>query len=139
MEAVQIRLKLLRLLVHQVRSLVRATDFDCSIGVFEDFPKQRSIDGRDTTVHSALSSYFLPDSTVSLNLVTRPSSLTLVYCVCLEDVCDVERCRSAVHNGVQSAELQPTDGRNPDSRCSRCNRDSHHCRWRISCLSVSCG
>jgi putative transposase len=55
-----------------------------------------------------------PESAMKLGIQTHVAGLSLSNTVSLLDSLGVERSRKAVHDWVQKAELQPTEGRSPN-------------------------
>lgn len=55
-----------------------------------------------------------PEPAMRLGIHLHLAGLSLADTVSVLNGLGVERCRSIVHNWVQKAELQPTDGTNPN-------------------------
>jgi transposase-like protein len=55
-----------------------------------------------------------PEPAMTLGIRLHLAGLPLSNTISVLDSLGVERCRSTVHNWVQKAELQPTDGADPD-------------------------
>ena len=55
-----------------------------------------------------------PEFAMRLSIQMYLASLSLSNTISILDSLGVERCRSTVHNWVQKADLQPTDGADPD-------------------------
>ena len=55
-----------------------------------------------------------PEPAMKLGIRLHLAGLSLSNTISILDGLGVERCRSTVHNWVQKADLQPTDGVNPD-------------------------
>src|SRR6056297_2934033 len=55
-----------------------------------------------------------PEPAMELGIRLHLAGLSLSNTISILDSLGVERCRSTVHNWVQKAELQPTDGADPD-------------------------
>ena len=68
-----------------------------------DFPELRFVE-REAT----------PEPAMKFGIHLHLAGLSLADTVSVLENLDVKRCRSTMHNWVQKAELQPTDGRNPN-------------------------
>jgi len=55
-----------------------------------------------------------PEPAMKLGIRLHLAGLSLSNTISVLDTLGVERCRSTVHNWVQKADLQPTNGANPD-------------------------
>ena len=55
-----------------------------------------------------------PEPAMKLGIRLHLAILSLSNTILILDNLGAERCRSTVHDGVQKAELQPTDGADPD-------------------------
>lgn len=55
-----------------------------------------------------------PQRLMELSIHLRAAGLSLADTVSVLESFGVDRCRSTVHNWMQKANLQPTDGKNPD-------------------------
>jgi len=55
-----------------------------------------------------------PEPAMKLGIRLHLAGLSLSNTISILDSLGVERCRSTVHNWVQKADLQPTDGADPD-------------------------
>ncbi len=60
-----------------------------------------------------------PRELMELGIYLHMAGLSLSDTIMSLDKFGVNRSRSTVHNWVQEAVLQPTDGKNPVSRCGR--------------------
>src|SRR6056297_861259 len=76
-----------------------------------------------------------PEPLMKLSIHLHAAGISLSDTVSVLEKFGVERCRSTVHNWVQKANLQPTDGKNPNhvavevTRCfsSMAHRGSKPC------------
>jgi transposase-like protein len=55
-----------------------------------------------------------PEPAMKLGIRLHLAGLSLSNTISILEILGVERCRSTVHNWVQKADLQPTDGADPD-------------------------
>lgn len=74
----------------------------------------RFIRGSDCFKLDFLERVATPESAMRLGIRLHQTGLSLSDTVSVLDRVDVERCRTAVHNWVQKADLQPVDGADPD-------------------------
>ncbi len=74
----------------------------------------RPSDGSDRFELGFVERESTPKLAMKLGIRLHLAGLSFSNTISIPDILGVERCRSTVHNWVQKADLQPTDGADPD-------------------------